>query len=268
MNNNLTFSYNNKVYKTEAAMKKAKTMDAKRANKQVKKEAYAVSEKKQKREATIDYKKNYKLKLENSIKANENYHQKRFGGIRRFHIVANIEQTLHFDNVYSKKGGYKKDELSDTHKSKVQMIREAQVIEAKNVEIAKQKFLDKVNEKFNDDILLDNFKALNGKDSATNVSRKVENCLFIDVVDENRMIASASSTMFLKLASPMNYTFTTEERKFLKNEGTCVEDNLLGIYSPLIKSFTLESIRKIASNFYDINLLIGLLIWVIHQMLF
>ena len=37
MNNNLTFSYNNKVYKTEAAMKKAKTMDAKRANKQVKK---------------------------------------------------------------------------------------------------------------------------------------------------------------------------------------------------------------------------------------
>ena len=131
MNNNLTFSYNNKVYKTEAAMKKAKTMDAKRANKQVKKEAYAVSEKKHKREATIDYKKNYKTKLENSIKANENYHQKRFGGIRRFHIEANIEQTLHFDNVYSKKGGYKKDELSDTHKSKVQMIREAQVIEAK-----------------------------------------------------------------------------------------------------------------------------------------
>ena len=44
-NNNKLFSYNNKLYKTEAAMKKAKTMDAKRANKQVKKEAYAVSEK-------------------------------------------------------------------------------------------------------------------------------------------------------------------------------------------------------------------------------
>ena len=73
MNNNLTFSYNNKVYKTEAAMKKAKAMDAKQANKQVKKEAYAVSEKKQKREATIDFKKNYKTKLENAIKANEKY---------------------------------------------------------------------------------------------------------------------------------------------------------------------------------------------------
>jgi hypothetical protein len=40
MNNNLIFSYNNKVYKTEAAMKKAKTMDAKRASKENKKQAY------------------------------------------------------------------------------------------------------------------------------------------------------------------------------------------------------------------------------------
>ena len=37
MNNNLTFSYNNKVYKTKAAMKKAKTMDIKRSIKQTKK---------------------------------------------------------------------------------------------------------------------------------------------------------------------------------------------------------------------------------------
>ena len=40
MNNNLIFSYNNKVYKTEAAMKKAKTMDVKRATKENKKQAY------------------------------------------------------------------------------------------------------------------------------------------------------------------------------------------------------------------------------------
>ena len=85
------YSYNGKNYKTLSAAKKAKTMDAKRANKQVKKEAYAVSEKKQKREATIDYKKNYKIKLENAIKANEKYHHKSFGGIRRFHITAKIE---------------------------------------------------------------------------------------------------------------------------------------------------------------------------------
>ena len=99
------------------------------------------------------------------------------------------------------------------------------------------------------------FASLKGKgeDSAVNVTIKVANCKCIDFVDETRVTASAPSTMFLKLASPMNYTFTTEERKFLNNEGTCVEDNLLGIYNPLIKSFTLESIRKIESTFYDIN---------------
>ena len=39
------------------------------------------------------------------------------------------------------------------------MIRESQVIEAKNVEIAKEIFLDEVNEKFND-----------GGDSANDIS--------------------------------------------------------------------------------------------------
>ena len=93
------------------------------------------------------------------------------------------------------------------------------VIEAKNVDNAKQIFLDKANEKFNDDEL---FASLKGEDSVTNVTTKVENCEFIDIVDETRMSASTPSTMFLKLASAINYTFTTEERKFLKNKGTCV----------------------------------------------
>jgi hypothetical protein len=116
------------------------------------------------------------------------------------------------------------------------MIREAQVIEAKNEEIAKQMVLDEVNEKFDD--IGDQDKGNSGDDSLTNVSTNVENCEFIDIVDETRMTPSLPSTMFLKLASSINYTFTTEESKFLKNEGTCVEDNLLGIYSPLIKSYT------------------------------
>ena len=57
-------------------MKKAKTMDIKRSIKQTQKEAYAVSEKKQKREATIDYKKNCKTKLEMLLKQMKNITQK------------------------------------------------------------------------------------------------------------------------------------------------------------------------------------------------
>ena len=81
------------------------------------------------------------------------------------------------------------------------MIRDSQVIEAKNVDIAKQIFLDEVNEKFNNNNV-DSFD-----DSAAYVRLLDENCEFIDVVDETAMPASSPSTMFLKLASPMNYTF-------------------------------------------------------------
>ena len=76
-----------------------------------------------------------------------------------------------------------------------------------------QIFLDEVDEKFNDD------GEEGADDSITNVSTNVDNCEFIDVVDETGMTASLPSTMFLKLASPVNYTFTTEERKFLKMKG-------------------------------------------------
>ena len=62
-NNNKLFSYNNKVYKTEAAMKNAKTMDAKRASKQAKREAYAVSEKAFKKQQTDFFKQLLKIGL-------------------------------------------------------------------------------------------------------------------------------------------------------------------------------------------------------------
>jgi hypothetical protein len=59
--------------------------------------------------------------------------------------------------------------------------------------------------------------------------------------------------MFLKASSPMDYKFLTCEKKFLTNTGFCVEDNLIGIYSPLIKKFKLNKIIEIASEFYKLK---------------
>ena len=56
--------------------------------------------------------------------------------------------------------------------------------------------------------------------------------------------------MFLKAGSAIDYNFTTQEKKFLKNDGYCVEDNLLGIYGTLIKKFTFDNLVSIASDFY------------------
>ena len=55
--NNDTFLYNEKVYKTEAAAKKAKTMDAKRAIKQNKKQTYRQKHGEEKIKAAVEQRK-------------------------------------------------------------------------------------------------------------------------------------------------------------------------------------------------------------------
>jgi DNA replication protein DnaC len=84
---------------------------------------------------------------------------------------------------------------------------------------------------------------------------EIDSIDFLDTFEESSAMDAKPSTMFLRAASPIEYNFTTHEKEFLKNDGFCVEDNLLGIYSPLIKSFTLKNIIDIASKFYeDLNI--------------
>ena len=223
MENKKIFSFNGKNYKTEAAMKKAKTMDAKRKIKEVKQEAYTKSDKKIKREKTIFTNKLNSIILKKSEQANS----------RTYHITGMIQQAVHYKNKYSKEEGYKKDQL----------IRDSQVIQAKNLSLARQKFTDTAVQKFS--------RNTNGKDSPEDIEESVENIEFIDEVEETALQPSKPSTMFMKAASPMNYTWTTEERKYLKFDGHCVEDNLIGVYGPLIKKFTKIKIIELATEYYN-----------------
>ena len=115
MNNNLTFSYNNKVYKTEAAMKKAKTMDAKRAIKQTKREAYAVSEKAFKRQQTdfskqllnigsvYDEEKKKEIKINKQEKVRERKKYEPGEALGTFKIV-NFYDNLHYEMIEQELG--------------------------------------------------------------------------------------------------------------------------------------------------------------------
>jgi hypothetical protein len=213
-------------------MKKAKTMEAKRNLKQAKKEIYAKSDKKVKREKTIFTNKLNSIILKKAEQVNS----------RTFHITGMIEQSIHYKNKYSKEGGYKKDEL----------IRDSQVIKAKNLETAKQKFRDEAVRKFTTDNL--NFSGgskSKKSDSPDYIETSVSNIDFIDELEETGLKPGKPSTMFMKSASPMVYTWTTEERKYLNFDGHCVEDNLVGIYGSLIKMFTKNKIIEIASEFYN-----------------
>ena len=108
MNNNLTFIYN-KVYKTEAAMKKAKTMDAKRASKQAKREAYAVSEKAFKRQKT-DFSKQllnigsiYNEEKKKEIKINKEEKIRERKKNEKGQALGSFKIVYYHDNLYIKK---------------------------------------------------------------------------------------------------------------------------------------------------------------------
>jgi len=255
-NNNKISSLPENVYKTEAAAKRAETNAKKRAIKQEKQEAYAKSEKKIKRDSTVDYKKNYQKKLQNAMEENKKHQESK--EYKTFHISAKIEQKITFKNKYNKT--YKHSDIKDHHhlKSKTQMIKETEIIKAKNYDDAKQKFLNNVENKFSsggggggssksgDGVL----------DSTDYYECQIDNVDFLDEVELDSMSDAKPSTMFLKEGSAIDYNFTTQEKMFLKNDGYCVEDNLLGIYSPLIKKFTFDKIISIASEFYkNINII-------------
>jgi hypothetical protein len=134
---------------------------------------------------------------------------------------------------------------------KVNLIKETEVIKAKNMQEAQKKVAEKINEKFGDTpIKQENKKNKSGSNSDDYYDIYLDSIDFIDSFEESESSNEEPSTMFLKAASPIEYNFTTQEQNFLKNDGFCVEDNLIGIYGQLIKKFTLNNIVEIASNFY------------------
>ena len=171
--------------------------------------------------------------------------------LKTYHISANVEQRLVFKNRY-KPEGYKKLELNQPHlQDKVNLIKETEIIKAKNMQEAQKKVSEKINEKFGGSIKQEDKKNKSGSNSDDYYDIYLDSIDFIDSFEESESSNEEPSTMFLKSSSPIEYNFTTHEKKFLKNDGYCVEDNLIGIYGKLIKKFTLNNIIEIASNFYN-----------------
>ena len=170
--------------------------------------------------------------------------------LKTYHIAANVEQRLVFKNMY-KPEGYKRSELNQPHlQDKVNLIKETEIIKAKNMEEAQKKVAQNIFQKFGDMKEFNKNDKKSGSNSDDYYDTHVDKIDFIDSYEESESSNQEPSTMFLKSASPIEYNFTTHEKKFLQNNGHCVEDNLIGIYGNLIKKFTLKNIIEIASEFY------------------
>ena len=185
--------------------------------------------------------------------------------LKPFHMTAKIEQRLHYNNKYSKQGGYKADEVKDKHKDRLTMIQDSRVIMAKDINMAQKKFKDIIYDKYGTstesteknkskkeeyDEMDEEDKGSAQETSDGYVQTNVDDIEFIDSVDESSLVSTSPTTMYLKSASAINYNFTNEEVKFLKDTNHCVEDNLLGIYKDQIKKFTFDKLISLATTFY------------------
>ena len=68
--------------------------------------------------------------------------------LKTYHISANVEQRLVFKNRY-KPEGYKKSELNQPHlQEKLNLIKETEIIKAKNMQEAQKKVTENIYKKF------------------------------------------------------------------------------------------------------------------------
>jgi hypothetical protein len=69
--------------------------------------------------------------------------------IRTYHVAANIEQKLTFNNAYSRPEGYKRQKLEQSHLiEKVALISETDIIKATSIEEAQRKFTENIFRKY------------------------------------------------------------------------------------------------------------------------
>ena len=109
-------------------------------------------------------------------------------------------------NAYNPKG-YKKSELDKPHlHEKLNLIKETEIIKARNIEEAQKKFNEKVKEKFD--------KSQNVVDSQDFYDIKIDSIDFIDTYEEDENSNEDPTTMFLKHHQPLIITLQYKRKSF------------------------------------------------------
>ena len=149
---------------------------------------------------------------------------------KQFFITATVERTAQYE-------GDKKQRIYNAKDKVLYDLR----VEAKNEDQAKKKILKKFFEG----------EYIEYDEEEYYINYTVKNVTINSVVNASNMQSMEPSMQFLRAASIVNYEFIPEERKYLKFENTCAEDNILSIYCPLIKKLNQQNFRDLASDYFD-----------------
>ena len=135
--------------------------------------------------------------------------------------------TITTYNYKTKKNGEQKKQYEDEY-------RNAKAIEAHTAEEAQEEFIawgaNEYNQKEEDYM---------GK------TKSVKSVSNVAINTANSFKKASETEMYLRAAKPIEYDFFSQDPAHLKNNGFCVVDTFLGVYSPLIKKLDLDYFIKL-----------------------
>ena len=160
--------------------------------------------------------------------------------LEKFHLTAVLKRTITYTNKKTGKiNKYNEEDHSRLLKGH-DTLTDSRVIEANSLEEAKKLFYGtlQVEQAF--------------EEYSSSAWVNLDDVQFIDEpVVGSQITSSDPSTMPLRQAGYIEYSFTEQETKYLTTENTCVIDNLVGVYGKELK-LNKDKIIKLNKEFHGI----------------
>jgi 5-methylcytosine-specific restriction protein A len=87
-----------------------------------------------------------------------------------------------------------------------------------------------------------------GEDSQTYITKKFYGVSNLSVTPASKYVASSEAKVMMKAVKPVTYDFIPNDEKYNENDGFCVVNTFLGVYSPLIKSLNMDKFIDLCYN--------------------
>jgi len=168
-------------------------------------------------------------------------HKKTKKTLEKFHLTAIIDRIIHYSDKKTGniKYSYKEKEHSKPFRGQ-DNLTDSRVIEATSLKEAQELFYNILKQE------------QEYEEYSSSAWVNLENVQFIDEpVVGSQITSSDPSSMPLRQAGYIEYSFTEQETKYLTTENTCVIDNLVGVYGKELK-LNKDKIIKLNKEFYGI----------------
>jgi hypothetical protein len=163
--------------------------------------------------------------------------------LKKFHLTAIIDRTITYidKRTGQLKQTYKEDDHIRPFQKGQDTLHDSRIIEARSLEEAKKLYRE----------ILEREHYYEEYSNSAHVN--LDDIQFIDdPIEEDNIKVSDPKNIPLRQFTHLDYDFTTEEKKYLSTENTCVIDNLIGVYGKELK-LNKDKLIKLNKKFHGVE---------------